>query len=477
MTWRELDERSGKLAAYIQRTCQTKTPVIVYGHKDPWMLVCFLACVKSGRAYCPIDISVPLNRVQDIIGEVSPELILAVESLEMGDAPILTRADILTSTEKEPKTLEQEYAVSAEDIFYIIFTSGSTGTPKGVQITRDCLDNFIRWGLTLGPGLNEGKRQVFLNQAPFSFDLSVMDVYLSLYSGGCLYALSKEVQGDMSALLDALEDSHAEVWVSTPSFADVCLSDKKFCEALLPDIKAFLFCGETLSGRTADRLANAFPRAAIVNTYGPTESTVAVTQVKITADLRLHPPLPVGEEKPGTWIFIQDAEGKDLPDGEPGEIVIAGDSVSIGYWKNPKLTAQVFGTRKINNRSYRTYRTGDIGIKRAGQLYYQGRMDFQVKLHGYRIELGDIEGNLLKVAGVSAAAVLPVSRNDKVTHLIAYVVLERREDDFADGQRLRRDLRALVPEYMIPKKFVFLDRLPMTNNGKVDRRALGGDRK
>lgn len=479
LTWSELDVLSGKLAARLCRDCGTKTPVVVYGHKDPLMLVCFLACVKSGRAYCPVDVSVPLSRVEAIIDAVAPELVLAVEPLEAsGATPVLDRAGILAALEQETGTVPPEQAVSAGDVFYIIFTSGSTGTPKGVQITRDCLDHFIQWGITLGQGLDDGKRRVFLNQAPFSFDLSVMDLYLSLYTGGCLFALSKEVQGDMSALLDALAQSGADVWVSTPSFADVCLADKKFCEALAPRLGLFLFCGETLTNRTADRLAAAFPRADIINTYGPTESTVAVTQVKVTPELRRDTPLPVGEEKPGTWIFIQDEASRDLPEGDVGEIVIAGDSVSTGYWKNPEQTARVFGSREIDGTVYRTYRTGDSGMKRNGQLYYQGRMDFQIKLHGYRIELGDIEGNLLKLEGVTAAAVLPVTREGKVKSLTAYVVAERREtNDFAEGQRLRSALKALLPEYMIPKKFVFLDRLPMTNNGKVDRRALGGNGK
>lgn len=442
------------------------------------MLVCFLACVKSGRAYCPVDVSVPLNRVDAIIRAVEPEMVLAVEPLDISGIPALGRREMETAVSQEPKPLDPSYSVGPEDVFYIIFTSGSTGTPKGVQITRDCLDHFIQWGVTLGQGLDDGKHRVFLNQAPFSFDLSVMDLYLSLYTGGRLFALSREVQGDMGTLLEALGQSEAEVWVSTPSFADVCLSDKKFRDALLPRLGLFLFCGETLTNRTADRLAEAFPKAEIVNTYGPTESTVAVTQVRITPEWRQTASLPVGEEKPGTWIFIQDGQGNDLPDGEAGEIVIAGDSVSIGYWRSPELTAQAFGVREIDGRSWRAYRTGDTGVKRNGQLYYQGRIDFQVKLHGYRIELGDIEKNLLKLDGVTGAAVTPVSRDGKVKSLTAFVVAERRSaDEFAEGQRLRRELKALVPEYMVPRKFVFLDKLPMTNNGKVDRRALEGSEK
>ncbi|MCB6607649.1 D-alanine--poly(phosphoribitol) ligase subunit DltA [[Clostridium] symbiosum] len=476
ITWKELDLYSDKLAAYLDRILETRTPLIVYGHKDPYMLVCFLACVKSGRAYCPVDISVPLNRVEAIIKEVQPELILATEELSLEYENILSYHSIISTIENEENSIGKEKQVSAEDTFYIIFTSGSTGTPKGVQITRDCLDQFIKWAVTLGHGLQEGEHYTFLNQAPFSFDLSVMDLYLSLYTGGTLWALEKSVQNDMKQMLDSLKDSHADVWVSTPSFADVCLSDKKFSREILPNLKLFLFCGETLTNRTVERLKDEFPDADIVNTYGPTESTVAVTQVLVTPELcETQNPLPVGKEKEGTWIFIMDQQGNILLEGEKGEIVIVGNSVSIGYWKRPDLTEKVFGNREIEGKDYRLYHTGDKGYKKDGQLFYCGRIDLQIKLHGYRIEIEDIESNIMKLSGVEKAALLPVYKDGQVRSLTAFVVAKDKiEDSFSAAQKLRIELKSYIPDYMIPKKIVFLEKLPMTNNGKVDRKALEG---
>ncbi len=219
--------------------------------------------------------------------------------------------------------------VAGEDLFYILFTSGSTGTPKGVQITADCLDRFLDWSSRLGEGFPAGAPRVFLNQAPFSFDLSVMDLYTAFFTGGTLWTLPKEVQQDAAALFSSLERSGAQVWVSTPSFAEVCLADRRFDSALLPEMKLFLFCGETLQNATAQKLHSRFPGAKVVNTYGPTESTVAVTQVEITPSLAAaNEPLPVGAPKPGTWLFITGPEGEDLPEGERGEIVIVGPSTA-----------------------------------------------------------------------------------------------------------------------------------------------------
>lgn len=331
------------MAVYLEHRLSSKKPIVVYGHKSPYMIVCFLACVKSGRAYCPVDTSVPASRVMAILDEVEPEIILAVEELSVENKTILSCQSIISIISEENEIQREcsagkESYVLAEDNFYIIFTSGSTGTPKGVQITRGCLDHFIQWAVTLGGGIQENKHYTFLNQAPFSFDLSVMDLYLALYTGGTLWALDKKVQSDMKALLESLRDSKCDVWVSTPSFADICLSNKSFSQELMPQLKRFLFCGETLTNRTVDRLRQAFPKAEIVNTYGPTESTVAVTGITVTSEINeKYQPLPVGREKEGTWILIMDQDGKGLREEEKGEIVIADDTVSTGYWNNKRI--------------------------------------------------------------------------------------------------------------------------------------------
>ena len=452
LTWKELDEYSDYLAGYLNKNLKTKTPIVVYGHKDPFLIVCFLACVKSGRAYCPVDINVPLDRIKSIVEEVNPEII----SL------------------KESKITEKNY-VKKDDVFYIIFTSGSTGKPKGVQITRDCLDNFLKWAKKLGGKYENNKRYTFINQAPFSFDLSVMDLYLTLYTGGTLWSLPKCVQGDMELLCKSLKDSDANVWVSTPSFADVCLSEPNYSAKILPNLKKFLFCGEVLTNKTVERLQERFPDAKIINTYGPTESTVAITDILVSKTINKKiMPLPVGKPKRGTWIEIQDNKGNILSEGEKGEIVIIGDSVSIGYFNNDELTKKVFGKKTIENKEYRYYKTGDEGYLKNNYLYYSGRIDLQIKLHGYRIEIEDVENNFIKATNVKQVAVMPKIKDGKVVSLIAFVVnKENIEDEFQEALKLKEKLKKYVPDYMIPRKIKFVSSLPRTNNGKIDRKSLG----
>lgn len=474
LTWKQLNDYSDFLAWWIDRELTTDTPVIVYGHKNPLMIVCFIACVKSGRAYCPVDTNVPLSRVQAIADEVRPEMILATEELDIKASRIVCLKDIQTVIENGFEKISVDKYVHADDVFYIIFTSGSTGTPKGVQITRNCLDNFIKWAVSLGNGISDDMDHIFLNQAPFSFDLSVMDLFLCLYTGGTLWALSKSVQNDTKFLYNSLKKSHANVWVSTPSFVDLCMADPSFSEELLPNVTDFLFCGEILTNKTVERLMKRFPKAKVVNTYGPTESTCAVTSIAITPKLNeTCIPLPVGKPKPGTWIRIIDENENIMPDKKQGEIVIVGDSVSVGYWNDPEKSKLTFGVTSEAGKTYRYYKTGDTGYLADGVLYYIGRIDLQVKLHGFRIELSDIEKNFLKIAEIEQAVVVPKYRNGKVSSLVAGLVVSRPiENEKESAIEIKERLKMNLPEYMIPKKIKFLSSIPRTNNGKIDREEV-----
>lgn len=497
ITYGELWEYSEQLADWLWRNAdQDRTPIAVYGHKHPWMLVCFLACVKSGRAYCPVDISVPEVRVEAILQALPSNVILATEKFgaAAGGKQVVGLDELEDIIKSDAEDTEPERAwVHGDGTYYIIFTSGSTGTPKGVQITADCLNHYLDWSVTLGNSPEEKQGKVFLNQAPFSFDLSVMDLYTSLASGGTLYCLEKSVQSDYRALVQCLKGSGANIWVSTPSFAEVCLSERAFSEEMMQGLQVFLFCGETLANKTARKLQKRFPNAKIVNTYGPTESTVAVTEVTVTPELAgQEEPLPVGMTKPGTRIEIWDEDGKALPEGEKGEIIIIGDTVSTGYFGRKDLTEKSFFRRD----GVRGYHTGDKGYLKDGMLHYCGRIDLQIKLHGYRIELEDVENNIARLPQVEQAAVVPNCRGGKVTSLTAYVVNNKGMEDApkdtaesavnlkcteeraadrsltAQAADMRLALKQFLPDYMVPKKIVFLNKMPMTSNGKVNRKLL-----
>lgn len=470
LSYRELDEYSDSLAEALDQICQNnREPVAVFGHKHPFMLVCFLACIKSGRAYCPIDVTVPEERALSIVDMLESSVVLATEPIgkEIRNKKLI-QLDELKILAEGGRRYEGK-GLSPEDVLYIIFTSGSTGMPKGVQITADALEQFLSWSVTLGGPEEEKKGAVFLNQAPFSFDLSVMDLYTCLRCQGTLWCLDKEVQRDYKRLFESLKDSQVQVWVSTPSFAEVCLSDRQFSQELLPKLSQFLFCGETLQNKTVKRLQERFPKAEVVNTYGPTESTVAVTGTVVTAKMAEEEmPLPVGSPKQGTWIEIQDDTGRWLPEETPGEIVILGDTVSIGYYRQKEKSRKAFFKRVTAGKEIRGYHTGDKGYLKGGMLYCLGRMDRQVKLHGYRIELEDIESNLMKLDGIRQAVVLPKERGGRITSLSAYVVCRKG----LESVRIKELLKAYLPDYMIPKKVIQVPFIPVTENGKTDRKAL-----
>lgn len=433
-------------------------PVVVYGHKSIYMIASFLACSFSGAAYIPIDKSIPLERVNKIIEQVQPKYIFAIEKLELNCNNILDKAKIDEifhiegSNEIVPKLYEK-------DIYYIIFTSGSTGNPKGVKVTYKNLNSFVNWFQTI----ITKEKSIILNQASFSFDLSVADLYLALTTGSELVVLEKEVQGNFPGLFEVLKNSNIEIAVMTPSFAELLLLDKSFNENLLHKLNTIYFCGETLLPKTVSNLFKRFPNIRLINSYGPTECTVAVTSIEIAKDMLNETSLPIGKVKEDTKIYIVNDKLELLPDGEIGEIVISGTSVSDGYLGIKTNKFFMFKDDK-------SYLTGDLGYLKNGFLYYKSRKDNQIKYKSYRIELSDIEENFYKLKYIEKVVVL--TKEDafgKIEKIIAYVKL--KENYIKNSVEIKNDFRKILPEYMCPR-IKIVDVIPINNNGKTDIQKL-----
>jgi D-alanine--poly(phosphoribitol) ligase subunit 1 len=453
----ELWENARKVAAHVERRCASKDPILVVGHKQPAMLAGFLGSAMTGRAYVPIDDKLPSERLENIRKVTRP-------SLE------LTAADI-SEVCRSPGG-GAVCSAETDDAVYVLFTSGSTGEPKGVVVTWRCLLSFLNW--MLAEQQFAESEEVFLGQAPFTFDLSVMDLYLSLASGGTHVSLPREILGAPRELFRLMAEVRPTNWISTPSFAAFCSADSTFRGELLPDLKRFLFCGETLPRRLAQVLLERFPEASVWNTYGPTECTVAVTSVRVTRELldRVDE-IPLGYAMPGAEVFPGDEYRRPVPAGFRGEILIVGPSVSPGYLARPELTNERF----FDGESGRGYATGDLGILKDGMLFFSGRIDQQFKVNGFRIELGDVEQNLCGLREVGNAVVVPMKRNGVVEGIAAFVEVRARngETDFQLAQQLRAAISKKLPAYMIPKKWVFRETLPTTANGKIDRKRLAGE--
>lgn len=459
MTYARMLTSIGRVASHVQRSAGSRNPVLIVGHKEPAMLAGFLGVACTGRAYVPVDDNLPADRLARVREIARPSLELTVEDI------------VKIINEKEDRAVMSCLA-RPDDAVYLMFTSGSTGTPKGVVITWRCLLAFINWMLA-EQRLAVGD-EVILGQAPFTFDLSVMDLYLSLASGGTHVSLPRELLGGPGRLFELFVDQNPTTWVSTPSFAAFCAADTKFRKSLLPNLRRFIFCGERLPWRLARTLLDRFPGVALWNTYGPTECTVAVTSIQVTEELlNKHENVPVGRSMPGTKVFVGDAHRNEIEEGSRGEIIIAGPSVSPGYCACPEPSAASF----FAHEGCRAYATGDWGVKRDGLLFFEGRMDQQVKINGHRIELEDVEQNLRKLPGVLNAVVVPIERNDAIEGMAAFVETESLgvTSEFAVSQRLRAELSQKLPSYMLPKKWIFRGEFPANANGKIDRKLLAAE--
>ena len=481
LTYARLWERSEAFASYLNEKHPVKDPVMIYGHKEEDFLCCMIGALKAGRAYIPVDITLPADRAEQIVADAHPCVIVDFPGGGVGadsGIPVLG-ADALAQLLEEYRGREvsSHTWVAGKDPCYILFTSGSTGRPKGVPIHCDNLTNFAE---NLYPFCDPHEKvEVYTNQISYAFDVSVVSVYIGLSLGRTLYSLPKTLTENMAALMETLGRSDVGFWVSTPSFAELCVTSALFNGELMPKLHTFLFCGEVLTHKLVDTLRQRFPKARIINTYGPTEATVLVTASEITAEMAADErSIPIGEPLPEVTLLVTDETGKELPEGERGELRIISRSVSEGYFRRPDLTQKVFfETQDAQGKTVRGYRTGDACYRLGNQFYYCGRMDFQIKLNGFRIELEDIESNLMKIDNVNRAVAIPVFDGEKVAYIAAFVSL--REPDglppLKQMLKIKEAAKAYLPSYMIPRKIVVKDRLPVNTNGKADRKALAAE--
>ena len=476
-TYGDLKKDSDSLAAQIDRLgLPDKSPVVVFGGQEYEMLATFVALTKSGHAYIPIDSHSALERVAAIVEVAEPSLIIAINDFPLADvtAPIFSAEQVQTAF-REGASYELSHPVQGDDNYYIIFTSGTTGKPKGVQISHSNLLSFTNWMIT-DKEFATPERPQMLAQPPYSFDLSVMYWAPTLALGGTLFALPSAVTQDFKQLFETILSLPIAIWTSTPSFADMALLSDDFNSQKLPQLTHFYFDGEELTVKTAQKLRDGFPQARIINAYGPTEATVALSAVAVTDEMLQNcKRLPIGYTKADSPTFVIDEEGQKVPNGQQGEIIVCGPAVSKGYLNNPEKTAEAF----FEFEGLPAYHTGDVGsMTDEGLLLYGGRMDFQIKFNGFRIELEDVSQNLNKSKYIESAVAVPrYNKDHKVQNLLAYVILkdgvaEQFEREIDITKAIKEDLQDIMMSYMMPSKFLYRETLPLTPNGKIDIKGL-----
>ncbi len=466
LTYRELDQRSNQLACYLQQL--GVGPEVLTGiavERSPEMVVGLLAILKAGGAYVPIDPKFPPQRISTMIEDSQAPILLATAHTKSRLPQGTSRIVFIDSDSAEPSTCSAAPVCSTaheKNLAYVIYTSGSTGKPKGVMIEHRNVLNFFA-GMDAAIGATPG---VWLAVTSISFDISALELLWTLTRG-----FQVVVHGDegVQAIPDAIQNYGVTHMQCTPSLAQM-IAVRPEGLASFASLKKLLLGGEALPLAFARRLRQVF-HGEFFNMYGPTETTIWSTTATIEQD---PAGISIGKPIQNTQVYVLDSALQPTRNGDVGDLFIGGEGAVRGYWHRPDLTAERFLDDPFVPGN-RIYRTGDIArFLPDGNLEFLGRADFQVKLRGYRIEIGEIETVLETQTGVAQAVV--VAREftsegrfeDK--RLVAYVVPK-------PGTRLsigalRAALAATLPEYMVPSHIVVLDSFPLTANGKIDRNAL-----
>ncbi|MGW2714777.1 non-ribosomal peptide synthetase, partial [Streptomyces sp. NPDC001356] len=473
ITYRELDERAEGLARYLaERGVGPGTLVAVCLDHGPDLVCALLGVLKSGAAYVPLDPAYPAERLRYMV-EDSAAPVVVTQSAHAG---LFAPGTALLLADREwPAGTGTAPAVTAgpDDVAYVIYTSGSTGRPKGVRVAHRGVVNYLHWcdrNYPPAPGARTGS----LLCSSAAFDLTVTALFLPLVQGLCLVVPRPEPG---RTVFDAAVDIVASgVPISflkaTPSHLEV-LTARLEQDGVRHRIATVVAGGEDLTPALAHRVLElGTGDTAIVNEYGPTEATVGNVVSRTVSVDPAADHVPMGRAIDNTEVYVVGAHGEVQPVGVPGELLIGGVNVALGYLGRPELTARRFVPHPFSaDPEARVYRTGDL-VKWLpdGRLVYLGRMDDQVKLRGHRVELGEIENALLSRPDVAAATVVVREDVPGDKRLVAYLVPAGGATPAA--ARLRAALARELPAHMVPARYVLLERLPLTPNGKVDRRAL-----
>ncbi|MBL7256051.1 non-ribosomal peptide synthetase [Paractinoplanes lichenicola] len=453
LTYRELDARSNRLAHWlIDRGVRPESLVAVCLPRSAELVVALLAVLKAGGAYVPIDPEYPQSRIDYVVEHAQPVLML--------DDELMSEVDWDRCPVTAPAVVTRP-----ENAAYVIYTSGSTGKPKGVSISRGALANYLATTLRRHP-LSPADRMLF--NTTISFDIAGTELYLPLISGAALVVADKDVLTDPARLVPMMRRHGVTIVQATPAFWQMLLTSQ-------PDAAKglrIMVGGEALPVRLADALAE--QAAEVANWYGPTETTIWSTMALVKPGGGV---VPIGTPIGNTQVYVLDARLRPVPRGVAGELYIAGDGVARGYHRRPDLTSERFVACPFGPAGAQMYRTGDlVRWDRDGRIEYIGRTDFQVKVRGFRIELGEIEHVLQGHPGVAQAVVVVRDDDGGDKRIVGYVV---PKPDAAPGgdtaaflAELPGYLRHRLPDYMVPSAMVALEAIPLTPNGKLDRRAL-----
>lgn len=468
ITYKNCEKVSRAIGTAIARAGAPHRPVAVLIDRDIESLEIFMGAVYAGNFYVPIGKTLPPGRISMILETVKPVCLVCrekdkefVNRLNIG-VKILIYEEII-HTVPDSETLNKLRRTHIDtDPLYAIYTSGSTGTPKGVLVChRSVIDLVDRFTECFGFGENE----VFGNQAPFDFDVSVKDIYSTLRNGATMYVVPQKMFSFPKLLIPYLNENKITTVIWAVSALALVATFKGMEKEIPHHLKKVMFSGEVMPIKVLNYWKEKIPDAMYVNLYGPTEITCNCSYYIVDREFSLNEILPIGQPFPNTDMFLLDENNKIPEDDKLGEICVRGTSLALGYYRNKEATEKAFCQNPLNpDYPELIYRTGDLGKYHNGEIFYVTRKDFQIKHMGHRIELGEIESVLDGLEYISRSCCIYDGDNEKI-----YMFYQAKEQ--CDRQ-IVKDMQIYLPKYMCPNKYVYLEQLPLNKNGKIDRNLL-----
>lgn len=474
MTYRELYCNARNIAGTLVFLTEPGKAVPVYMDKSCKSLAVFMGAVMAGCFYITLDPSHPAERIDMILDTLSAEIMVVDEKSAKKQPKLDFKGKALSVeelinhriTDEESERLEQIRASALDiDPLYAIFTSGSTGVPKGVIVNHRSVIDFIEYFTDI---FGIGENDVIGNQAPFDFDVSVKDIYSTLKCGATMQIIPKVMFSFPIKLLDYLEERNVTTLIWAVSALCIVTTLNGFDYKIPAGINKVIFSGEVMPMKHLKAWQAAYPDCMFANVYGPTEITCNCTYYIVDREFAMDETLPMGKAFPNERVFLLDDEGRLVgkdSKNELGEICVSGTAVALGYYNNRERTDAVFVQNPLNSAYNEIiYRTGDLGYYNdRGELCFSSRKDFQIKHMGHRIELGEIETAVNAVENVVRTCCLFDSDENKIL-------------GFFEGDTGKKEVAHILmqklPKYMIPSELIKVDTMPLTKNGKIDRKAL-----
>src|SRR5688572_29152324 len=485
ITYRDLNQLSDELRdRLIHLGVRPGDRVGIYLRKSIDAVASIFGILKSGAVYVPVDPGAPPARNAFIFSDCTVKAVIlenrfverfCAEFVSENEPPTLLVLDgagggsylkaALDRANTDNPTVPGSFELTPDDLAYILYTSGSTGKPKGVMLSHQNALSFIDWCSEV---FEPSEIDRFSSHAPFHFDLSILDIYVSIKHGATLVLVEEEIGKDPIRLAPLISDKRISVWYSTPSILSFLAQYGRLDQYRFPDLRLVLFAGEVFPIKHLRALKKLLSNPRYFNLYGPTETNVCTFyEIPHTIPEDRMNPFPIGKACSHYQIKIFDEHGKEVLLGKEGELCASGPGVMSGYWNLPEKTAKAF---LVDSSGNKWYKTGDVVLEEPdGNYIYVARRDRMIKKRGYRIELGEIEAGLYRHPAIKEAAVVTLQDDDGVK-IRAFI--SHHQDSRPSIIELKQFCAQNLPAYMVPDLFSFLDFLPKTSTDKIDYQKL-----